>query len=332
MQQLLPLRMRADPLSDVLSLLKPQTIIAGGFDVRGDWSIAFEPHTGIKCYAVLAGNCWLSVEGTASAIRLEAGACVLLPHGRRFRFTNNLELEPVQFHKLRGVEWRGGIATLNGGGDVLVLGGHFAFAGTQADMLLGAMTPVAHLRKDRDKEAVRWALTLMRQELLEGQPGGTLVAQHLAHLVLVQALRSYLADGAGERVGWLFALADMQLATAIAAIHAEPGSDWTLSALANKVGMSRASFARAFTRTVGTSPIDYLTRWRMLLASNRLTEQKQRISAIASSLGYQSERAFSTAFKRVMGCSPREYARTETQTSSRALWGPGSTEGDASNQ
>ena len=76
--------MPVDPLSDVLSLLKPHTYVAGGFDLRGRWSIEFDPHTGIKCYALLSGTCWLALEGLAEAVRLEAGDCVLLPNGRRF--------------------------------------------------------------------------------------------------------------------------------------------------------------------------------------------------------------------------------------------------------
>lgn len=312
--------MLVDPLSDVLSLLKPHTYIAGGFDLRDRWSIQFDPHTGIKCYALLSGNCWLVLEGLPQAVRLEAGDCVLLPNGRRFHLTNDLALEPTPFGELQPVEWRGGIATLNGGGETLILGGHFAFAGAHADMLLGAMPPVAHLREDSDKLNLRWALERMRRELVEAQPGGVLVAQHLAHLMLVQALRLYLSGLAGQYVGWLFALADPQLAAAVGAMHAEPGARWTLPALANRAGMSRSSFARAFKTTVGTSPIEYLTRWRMLLAGTRLTNGNQSVSAIALSLGYESESAFSTAFKRVMGCSPRMYARSGPSASSRHPW------------
>ena len=313
-------QMPVDPLSDVLSLLKPHTYVAGGFDLRGRWSIEFDPHTGIKCYALLSGTCWLALEGLAEAVRLEAGDCVLLPNGRRFCLTNDLALEPTPFAQLHSVEWRGGIAMLNGGGDTLILGGHFAFAGAHADMLLGAMPPVAHLREDRDKMNLRWALERMRLELVEAQPGGVLIAQHLAHMMLVQALRLYLSGLAGRHVGWLFALADTQLAAAISAMHAEPGTRWTLPALADKAGMSRSGFARAFKTTVGTSPLDYLTRWRMLLAGTRLTDGKQPLSSIAMSIGYDSESAFSTAFKRVMGCSPREYARSGPPASSRHPW------------
>ena len=309
-----------DPLSDVLSLLKPHTYVAGGFDLRGRWSIRFEPHTGIKCYAVLSGSCSLVLEGHPQAVRLEAGDCVLLPNGRRFCLTNDLALRPTPFEELQPVEWRGGIATLDGGGEALILGGHFAFAGAHADVLLGAMPPVAHLREDGDRMDLRWALERMRRELVEARPGGVLVAQHLAHMVLVQALRLYLSGLAGRHVGWLFALAHPQLAAAIGAMHAEPGIRWTLPALAGKAGMSKSSFARAFKVTVGTAPIEYLTKWRMLLAGTRLADGNQPVSAIARSLGYDSESAFSTAFKRVMGRSPREYARSGPTASPRHPW------------
>ena len=312
--------MPIDPLSDVLSLLKPHTYVAGGFDLDGDWSIQFDAHSGIKWYALLHGSCWLSLEGFEEPVRLEAGDCILLPNGRRFVMTNDLAMQPTAFRGQQPFEWRGGIATLKGGGDTLILGGHFAGAGAHADMLLGSMPPVPHLREDRDKVNLRWALEQMRRELVEAQPGGVLVAQHLAHMMLVQALRLYLSGLAGRHVGWLFALADPQLAVAIGAMHAEPGAHWTLPALAAKAGMSRSSFARAFKDTVGTSPIEYLTNWRMLLAGTRLTDGKQSISTIALALGYDSESAFSTAFKRVMGCSPREYARAGSAAISRHPW------------
>ncbi|MBC7801237.1 MAG: AraC family transcriptional regulator [Gemmatimonadaceae bacterium] len=311
-----------DPLSDVLSLLKPRTYVAGGFDLGGEWSIQFDAHSGIKCYAMVAGACWLAVEGAAEPVRLTRGDCVLLPNGRQFRLASDLALDPVPFTDLRSVEWRGGIATLNGGGDAMVLGGHFAFTGAHADMLLGAMPPVAHLREDSDKAGLRWALERMRQELTEAQPGGVLVAQHLAHIMLVQALRLYLADGVGRSVGWLFALADPQMAMAIGAMHSSPGARWTLPALAERAGMSRSKFAQAFKATVGISPIDYLTKWRMLLAGDRLATGVEPVSVIAVSLGYESESAFSTAFKRVIGCSPRQYAGTVPTDPARGRWGP----------
>lgn len=147
------------------------------------------------------------------------------------------------------------------------------------------------------------------QELHERQPGGFLIAQHLAHMMLVQALRLHLAEASGGGVGWFFALSDKQLGAAIHAIHADPARRWTLVKLAERACMSRSSFALKFKETVGETPMEYVTRWRMLLAADRFINSNDSIAVVALSLGYESESAFSTAFKRVMGCSPRQYGR-----------------------
>jgi AraC-like DNA-binding protein len=106
------------------------------------------------------------------------------------------------------------------------------------------------------------------------------------------------------------------MGTAINSMHEEPARRWMLQELAERVGMSRSTFAQRFKETVGESPMEYLTRWRMLLAADRLENTRDPVSAISLSLGYESESAFSTAFKRVMGCSPRQYGRQRHQAPS----------------
>lgn len=128
-------------------------------------------------------------------------------------------------------------------------------------------------------------------------------------MLQVQALRLHLAEGAGGGVGWLFALANRQMAAAMTAMHTDPAGRWTLQSLAERVGMSRTAFSVKFKARVGVSPMDYLIRWRMMVAADRLTTTAAPVSAIALSLSYDSESAFGTAFKRVMGCSPRQYGR-----------------------
>ncbi|MFM9271922.1 AraC family transcriptional regulator [Halomonas elongata] len=310
--------MSVDPLSDVLSLLKPHTYVVGGFDLGGEWSIQFEEHSGVKYYALVTGAAWLVVEGKSGPIRLHAGDCVLLPNGRRFVISGDLAAETVPFAALPKSDWNGGIVTVNGGGDTMLLGGHFDYAGAHTEMLLGAMPSVVCLRDENDKVGLRWALERMRYELNAFQPGANVVVHHLAHLLLVQALRLYLSHGIGQGVGWLFALGDSKIAAAVEAIHASPGEHWTLPVLAEKAGMSRSKFAARFKKVSGFSPIDYLTRWRMLLACDRLTNWNEPISVIALSLGYESEAAFSTAFKRVMGCAPRKYA-TQVRAGQRPI-------------
>ena len=122
----------------------------------------------------------------------------------------------------------------------------------------------------------------MRQELRKPLPGGALVAEHLAHLMLVQAIRLYLAEGLGGRVDWLFALADKQMGAAIDCMHADPAHRWTLQIPAERVGMSRTAFAVKFKLTVGVSPMEYLTHWRMLLAADGLAKSGNSLSAVAA--------------------------------------------------
>ncbi len=304
-----------DPLSDVLSLLKPRSYASGGFDAGGNWSIQFPRNEGIKCYAVVSGRCWLAVEGVPDAVRLKAGDCFLLPSGRPFRLANDMALTPIDAATIYATVRNGGILSCNGGGDFFLVGSYFALTGNHAGILLGMLPPIVHLRKKSDQAALRWSVERMMQELREPQPGGFLVAQHLAHMMLVQALRLHLADGSGGGVGWLFALANKQMGAALRAMHDDPAHPWTLQELAERAGMSRSSFALKFKATVGASPMEYLTRWRMLLAGDRLTSSSDPISVIALSLGYESESAFSTAFKRVMDCSPRKYSRGRTPVS-----------------
>jgi len=301
-----------DPLSDVLSLLKPQSYSAGGFPVDGDVAIQFPKHQGIKCYAVVSGQCWLSLEGVSEPVLLTTGDCFLLPRGRPFSLSTNLSLTPVDYRMLLEALKNDDAAAPHKGSEHYIVGGHFTLTGSHADILLSSLPPIVHLRKESDKAAMRWSLERMKEEVRNPQPGGSLIAQQLAYMMLIQALRLHLADATTGGVGWLFALADKQMSAAITCMHDDPGHPWTLQKLAERVGMSRSIFALRFKETVGTTPMEYLTRWRMLLAGDRLKSSADSISAIASSLGYESESAFGKAFRRTMGCSPRQHSRASS--------------------
>lgn len=308
-----------DPLSQVLSLLKPQSYISSGFHAGGEWSVQFGDQSQlIKCYAVVSGSCWLQIDGAPEPLVLEEGDSFVLPSGQPFRLASDLAVPPVAASEIFPAARRGGEVFINGGGDLFMLGSRFGVSGGHAGMLLAMLPPVVHLRKASDQAALRWSVERMMQELREGEPGGYLIAQHLAHMMLVQALRAHLAEGPGDGVGWFFALADKQLAKAIAAIHADPARRWTLQELGEVAGMSRSTFALRFKETAGETPMDYLSRWRILLACDRLETSGDPVSAIAPAVGYESESAFSTAFKRVMGCSPRQYGRVPRPGAARS--------------
>lgn len=180
-------------------------------------------------------------------------------------------------------------------------------SGEAADLLLSSLPLVVCIQQPESKAAMRWALDQMTDEIRQPRPGSALIVQQLAWMMLIQALRLHLAQQ--PAVGWLYALADKQLSLALTCMHKEPAFNWTLEKLAERVGMSRSAFAARFKAVTGASAIDYLTRWRMMLASDRLRQSGDSLARIAVELGYESESAFGKAFKRVMGCSPRQYAK-----------------------
>lgn len=301
---------RMDPLSDVLALMKPQVYVSGGFALVGPMAIQFPKHQGIKCYAMLAGQCWLVVEGVPEPVLLQAGDCFLLPRGLPFRLATDIALEPVHY-SVAFARLGTRNETLEAAEGVrYIAGGHFALSGGHAEMLLRSLPPVVHIRREADKAAMRWSLERLRDELNNPRPGGSLMAQQLAYTMLIQALRLHLTDTASAGRGWLSALCDKHMSVAIASMHNDPAYPWTLQSLAERAGMSRSVFALRFRETVGATPIEYLARWRMLLAADRLKNSADGLSALAQSLGYNSDSAFGKAFRRMMGCSPRQYTRS----------------------
>lgn len=299
-----------DPLSEVLSLLKPHSYITGGFDAGGAWALTLDDLAGrIKCYAVIKGTCRLAVEGIDEPVRLQPGDCFVLPSGRTARIGSDLAVAPKRASDVLDPDRGGEIVTYNGGGDVFLVGSRFEVNSRHAEVLLRTLPPLMRVKTSGDRARLRWSIELMMEELREARPGSSLVAQQLAHMMLVQALRLYLAERSHDDVGWFTALADPHLGAALGAIHADPAFPWTVQGLAARVGMSRSTFAERFRARVGETPIAYLTRWRMMLAAEKLVHGDDTLARIAGSLGYDSEHAFNTAFKRVMGISPRRYAR-----------------------
>src|SRR4051794_18229559 len=214
-----------DPLSDVVSLLELRSYRVGGFEAGGDWSIRFDAYDAVKCYAVTSGACWIAVEGAGEPVCLRQGDCFLLPRGRPFQIASDLALPPDDWRRHFAGAVEGALVKLNDGAGVKVLNGHFQLAGPQAEILLNLLPPVVLLQGETDREALRWAFDRMRQELTDRRPGGVLIAQQLACMIFVQALRLHLGEGRG--VGWLFALSDKHVGAAIAAMHRQPARRWT---------------------------------------------------------------------------------------------------------
>lgn len=297
-----------DPLSDVLSLVRPHNYGSGGLTGGGRWALDFGAHAGIKCYVVVKGECLVVVDGVKKPVHLATGDCLMLPHGRAFRLCSDLRARPVDARTLLSGGHYNGVRAFAPGDDFFLIGGHFALEGN-AQILLQVLPPFVHLRKEADRASLRGPVERIMEEMRNPQPGGFLIAQQSAYTMLVLVLRMYLAQGERGGIGWLFALANPRIARAIASMHNKPSHGWTVQTLAEEAHMSRTTFAEHFRRTVGESPMEYLTRWRMLVAGDRLLRSHDSVFEIARAVGYESESAFSAAFKRTMGASPRTYAR-----------------------
>lgn len=301
-----------DPLSEVLSLLKLQTYVSGGFGVEAGTGLEFPRHKGIKCYAVISNSCWVAVEGVPDAVPLKAGDCFILPRGLPFCVATDLLGPRASFIPELADRTPGHALDYEGTGRAFMLGGHFLLTGSHFEALLRSLPPIVHIPRVAESKVMRWSLECLREELRDPQPGGSLIAQQLAYIMLVQAIRLHLQQQVGKGIGWLFALSDPQMRTAVACMHDSPGHSWTLQELASRVGMPRTVFAQRFKSKVGMTPMEYLTRWRMLLAGDRLAISDQPISQISSSIGYETDGAFGRAFKKFWGCSPREHRRQAT--------------------
>lgn len=298
----------SDPLSDVLSLLNTQGLMSGGLDAGGNWAFAFHADGLFRCFSLVSGACWLVLEDDGEPVALHEGDFVALPHGRAFTLTNDLSITPERIESVIATPLNGRIISWQGGGSCQVFSALFTFKKEFADFLLGVLPSIVHIRDDHDRIALQGYLERMMSLLRNPQPGSVLVSEHIAEILLIEILRLHLAHEAGNGTGWLFALADKQIRTAITAMHERPGFRWSIQSLAENAGMSRSAFALRFKEKVGVSVMEYLTRWRMLLAANRLEESADSVATIALSLGYESESAFVFAFKREMGCTPRQYA------------------------
>lgn len=295
-----------DPLSEILNLLRPRRAYTAGLAAAGSWSLRFGEFAGIKFNAVLTGSCWIEIEGGAGPLQLARGDCFLLTQGRPFVLSSAPDLPPADADPLYRKS-RNGVAVCNGGGDFFLIGGRFDFERGSADELLAELPPIVVVRENSAEAPVlNWALQQLARELLEPEPGAHLVSDHLAHIMLVQVLRLY-TGAATVSPGRLGALSHRQIGRAVAAMHANVGRQWTLAELAGEAGMSRSSFAQKFRQVAGMTPLDYVTRWRMAVAADLLRDGRQSTAEIAERVGYGSDSAFSTAFKRVMARSPREH-------------------------
>ena len=185
------------------------------------------------------------------------------------------------------------------------------FADPERNPLLGALPRSFLVTRDQwsDAEWIFPLVTWIVREAASTRAGAQVVIHRLLELLWIQLVRTHVTKTPSLSNGWLRALSDAQIGGALSLIHEKPAEAFTVAGLAQAVGMSRSAFASQFTRLVGEPPLHYVARWRMLKASQLLKEDKQTLAEVANSVGYESEAAFSKAFKRWSGKAPGSYRR-----------------------
>lgn len=192
-----------------------------------------------------------------------------------------------------------------------MLGGYFRFDRANAQLLVKLLPPVIHIRRDEPGATrVRRIVELIGEETNADLPGRVLILERLVEVLLVEALRFCSATAAREEQGLLAGLSDPALAQTLREIHVDVSRRWTVEQLARTAGMSRAVFAERFSRKIGMPPMQYLLEWRVALAKDMLRTERPSLAEVAERVGYQSASAFSTAFTRLTGRSPSEFARS----------------------
>ncbi|UVI36598.1 AraC family transcriptional regulator [Brevibacterium spongiae] len=305
-----------DRLARVLHTLRMRSTFCCQTEVREPWSLEMPSIAdSVSFHVVTAGSMWLRLPGT-EAVELRAGDLALVPHGlghdllgsrnaSRGPRVDLLEQEYLtpQYSRLRyGGQGRA----------TQLICGIVSFDDPASRELMRALPDLLHIDGDTMSAAspVRDLLRLIAEELTTPQAGGGAVATRLADVLVIHAIRAWLSEEQVENPGWLRALQDPRIGRVLEAIHHDPGRDWDLRRLAQAAAMSRSSFSARFTELAGTTPVEYLTRWRMSVAHSRLLDEDVSVARLAGDLGYGSEAAFTRAFGRVIGRTPGQVRRT----------------------
>lgn len=297
-----------DPLTEIVTLLRPRAVLMTEIRGRGRWGIQF-PAFHVTNFVIAAeGDCWLRL-GQNEPRPFRRGDFLLQPSSMEFGFLSAPDAPAV----LGDAAYKAAAGSLirlgeDHGPATRIVGGYVEVDRVNADLFAALLPRVVHVRAhDRGAGRLAMLLEVIGEEARGNDPGRALVLQRLAEVLIVEALRR---PEAGELVtppGVLAGLQDRQLALALRAIHAEISHNWTLARLAGLAGMSRSAFARRFQETIGIAPMAYVLRWRMAVAKSALINERLTLDEVAERTGYGSAGALSHAFLRAVGCTPSAF-------------------------
>jgi AraC-like DNA-binding protein len=276
-------------------------------------------------HLIAEGQCFVEMGGQPP-VRLHAGEVVVFPHGDAHLMTSTPGLPPppdgpllVLTHSPRHVDYGGG------GAATRLVCGYLACDAALARLLFAGLPPL--LRVDvRGSNVGHWLEASVEHaldEALAPRPGSPGMQARLAEVLFMEVLRLYMAEQEPGRTGWLAGMADRIVGGALNALHTQPAHAWTVDELARAANTSRSVLSKRFQQFVGSSPMRYLARWRMLLAANLLARGNASLARIAEEVGYQTDMAFSRAFRREHGTPPAAWRRRRTPRANGAGQTPG---------
>jgi AraC-like DNA-binding protein len=297
-----------DVLSDVLDTVRLRGKVFGSVELRPPWGMRAVSRDHFGFHVMVRGRGYLDAGG--KSLPVSAGDVMVLGRGcvhtlkdaprSRAKTIEEMLREGMFANRPRGAE-----------GSTLLVCGAFQFDDLRGDMLLSSLPAVIHTH-ELASDAGPWlaqTVRLLAYEASSEQPGADIVVSRLCDALFVYVIRSVLArlpDGESSLLG---ALEAPQIGAALRLIHERPAQPWTVASLAEEVGMSRSAFAERFSRVVGESPMQYLTRWRLQKAASLLRGGDAGLAEVAARVGYESDAAFNKAFKRILGVTPGAYRR-----------------------
>ncbi|MEZ4224214.1 MAG: AraC family transcriptional regulator [Polyangiaceae bacterium] len=308
-----------DVLTDVLNTVRVSAACQGRLELAAPWGVSVPAGEHSKFHVVIAGKALLELDGSGEPIVLSEGDLIALPHGdgHVIRDAPSSPVRPLDelFHDGGQAPCGGQVSVAGSGPATSLVCGRLKFEDPRNHPVLSVLPRVVHLPAAEGR-SIPWLESTLRFiacESASGRPGGDTVVNRLADILFIQIVRGYLTSTPHDSRGWLRALTDPQIGASLGLIHAEPEQGWTVATLASKVGMSRSTFAGRFSELVGEPPLHYITRWRMQKAAALLREGRATLADIADRVGYDSEAAFSKAFKRWVGSAPGAYRRASRE-------------------
>src|SRR3954462_7897930 len=314
-----------DALSDVLHVLRLSGAVFLTAEFTEPWCVssnsgrqglvgADSEHT-VFFHWLISGRCKARLVAGGETLDIGPGDLLMMPNDESHMMGSDLDITPVSAETLVVPEPEGGMLRINSGGGgekTHLVCGFLACDRRLSRPVLEGLPNIMRVPFGADP-ATAWLKSLLdlgTQETRARRPGSDTVLAKLSELLFVEAVRRYSEGMSAEHKGWLAGLRDRFVGKALTLMHQKPGHAWTVDTLATEVGLSRSALAQRFTELIGQPPMQYLTRWRLTVAAQRLRSDGASLAAVAEQIGYDSEAAFNRAFKREFGVPPATWRRT----------------------